>query len=416
MDNKTKNPAIRFIGFTNDWEVDVFNNLTTINQGLQIAITDRFPKYIEGSHFYITNEFLKKGSKSIYYILNPPESVICTENDILMTRTGNTGEVVTNVNGAFHNNFFKIKYNLQQIDKNFLVYFLKLDETQLLIRKLAGNSTIPDLNHNEFYGIQISFPSITEQKKIGSFFQNLDNLITLHQKKYDKLIVLKKAMLVKMFPKNGAVVPEIRFKGFNEDWEEKRLGATKSFFTDGNYGESYPSVNDLTDSGKGVPFLRGSNLSNGVLSKNKANYITNEKHLQLTSGHLVEDDIVVAVRGSLGALGYVNKVNVGWNINSQLAIVRTNKTELNGNYLIQYLLSDFGQRVILSKSTGTALKQLPIGKLKEIDIPLTNIEEQEKIGQYFQNLDNQIALHHMQLDKLKNIKKACFNKMFVAQD
>ena len=124
-----------------------------------------------------------------------------------------------------------------------------------------------------------------------------------------------------------------------------------------------------------------------------ANYITYEKHMKLTSGHLAEDDIVIAVRGSLGALGYVNKGNSGWNINSQLAILRTDKTVLIGKYLIQFLLSTTGQKELLSKQTGSALKQLPISSLKDIAIPVTSIEEQERIGMYLQNLDHLITLH-----------------------
>ena len=171
------------------------------------------------------------------------------------------------------------------------------------------------------------------------------------------------------------------------------MGDTNTFFTDGNYGEAYPKASDMTDSSTGIPFLTGGNLKNGRLDLSGANYITYEKHMKLTSGHLAEDDIVIAVRGSLGALGYVNKENSCWNINSQLAILRTDKTVLIGKYLIQFLLSTTGQKELLSKQTGSALKQLPISSLKDIAIPITSIEEQERIGMYLQNLDNLITLH-----------------------
>lgn len=210
-------------------------------------------------------------------------------------------------------------------------------------------------------------------------------------------------------------VPEIRFKGFSGEWGNKVLGETKTYYTDGNYGEAYPSNSDLTDSSNGIPFLRGSNLSRGSLSKVGANYITKEKHAELTSGTLVEDDIVIAVRGSLGALGYVKNKNVGWNINSQLAIIRTNKTELTGIFLIQYFLSGVGQWKILSKVSGSALKQLPIGQLKSIAVPITSIEEQTAIGNTFQKLDSLINQHQQKHDKLSNIKKAMLEKMFPKQ-
>ena len=206
--------------------------------------------------------------------------------------------------------------------------------------------------------------------------------------------------------------PALRFRGYTDDWEQRKLGDTDTYFTDGNYGEAYPKASDMTDSGSGVPFLTGGNLKNGQLDLKGANYITLEKHMKLTSGHLLEDDIVIAVRGSLGALGYVNKGNSGWNINSQLAILRTDKSVLNGKYLIQFLLSDTGQKELLSKQTGSALKQLPIGAVKDISVPLTSIEEQEKIGTYFHNLDNLITLHQRKLEKLKLVKKSMLEKMF----
>ena len=207
--------------------------------------------------------------------------------------------------------------------------------------------------------------------------------------------------------------PSIRFKGFTDPWEQRKLGDTNTFFTDGNYGEAYPKASDMTDSSTGIPFLTGGNLKNGRLDLSGANYITYEKHMKLTSGHLAEDDIVIAVRGSLGALGYVNKGNSGWNINSQLAILRTDKTVLIGKYLIQFLLSTTGQKELLSKQTGSALKQLPISSLKDIAIPVTSIEEQERIGMYLQNLDHLITLHQRELEKLQNIKKSMLEKMFV---
>ena len=207
--------------------------------------------------------------------------------------------------------------------------------------------------------------------------------------------------------------PKIRFKGFTKDWEQRKSGATNTFFTDGNYGEAYPKSSDMTDSGSGVPFLTGGNLKDGKLSLDGASYITPEKHSKLTSGHLLEDDIVIAVRGSLGALGYVNTDNSGWNINSQLAILRTDKSELYGKFLIQYLLSWTGQNELLKRQTGSALKQLPIGAIKDVEVPITSIAEQEKIGEYFDSVDHLITLHQRKCDELKKMKKYMLQNMFI---
>ncbi|WP_270341553.1 restriction endonuclease subunit S [Lactococcus petauri] len=206
--------------------------------------------------------------------------------------------------------------------------------------------------------------------------------------------------------------PQLRFEGFTDDWEERKLGDTKTHFTDGNYGESYPSAKDMSDKENGVPFLRGSDFSNGYLDSSNANYIRPEKHAELTSGHIQQDDIILAVRGSLGTLGYATQENEGWNINSQLAILRTNKSEISGKFLIQYLLGSKGQKEILSRNTGTALKQLPIKQLKDIPVPVPTLEEQQKIGSFFKQLDDTIALHQRKLDLLKEQKKGFLQKMF----
>jgi len=207
-------------------------------------------------------------------------------------------------------------------------------------------------------------------------------------------------------------IPNIRFKGFTDDWEQRKVGDTNTFFTDGNYGEAYPKASDMTDSSNGIPFLTGGNLKGGKLDITGASYITPEKHAKLTSGHLIEDDIVIAVRGSLGALGYVKSSNSGWNINSQLAILRTDKSVLSGKYLIQFLLSGIGQKELLIRQTGSALKQLPIGAVKDVPIPITSVEEQGKIGEFFEQLDNLITLHQRKCEEIKELKKYMLQKMF----
>ncbi len=394
MENKKahKKPVIRFKGFTEDWEVDTFKNLTVINQGLQIAISNRFTRPIKGGYFYITNEFLKEGSKSKYYILAPTESVICTENDVLMTRTGNTGEVVTNVKGAFHNNFFKIKFNPKQIDKDFLVYFLKLDATQLLIRQLAGNSTIPDLNHNDFYRIELPFPKPTEQKKIGSFFQNMDTLITLHQKKYDKLMVLKKAMLGKLFPKKGSLIPEIRFKGFSGDWVEKEINALANRFDN----LRIPITANQRIKGK-TPYYGANGIQDYV------------------QGHTHEGEfILVAEDGANDLKNYPVQYVKGkiW-VNNHAHVLQAKKT-IADNKFLKRAISNTNIEPFLVGGGRAKLNAETMMKI-EIHIPI-NIKEQEQIGSYFESLDNQIALHKTQLTKLNNLKKACFSKLFVAQN
>src|SRR5699024_1882890 len=162
-----------------DWKVRKFKDVFKVNQGLQIPISKRLKAPSKDTYFYITNEFLKnKGNGGEeYYIQSPPKSVICNKDDILMTRTGNTGIVLTNVEGAFHNNFFKINFDRNLLNKDFVYYYLNSRYVQRLIRIYAGASTIPDLNHSDFYKIDFILMSFNEQQKIASMLFTWDEAI-----------------------------------------------------------------------------------------------------------------------------------------------------------------------------------------------------------------------------------------------
>jgi len=239
---KTKQliPKLRFSEFEGVWESEEFKDIVKINQGLQIAISERLLEPKEGALFYITNEFLNPKSDKRFYIENASESVICNEDDILMTRTGNTGKVVTNVNGVFHNNFFRIAYP-SSINKEYLYNFLILPKTQSLITRLAGTSTIPDLNHSDFYKIKFTFPSLPEQQKIANFLTAIDNRIQTLSKKKSLLEQYKKGVLQKIFKQ------ELRFKDDNgndyPEWKEKKLGKVAKFLKGKGLPKSEITVN-----------------------------------------------------------------------------------------------------------------------------------------------------------------------------
>jgi len=196
-----------------EWELSSFKNISKINQGLQIAISERYTSNVPDSHFYITNEFLKIGAKSQYYILNPNESVLCNKEDILMTRTGNTGQVVTNVEGAFHNNFFKIKFQRNILNKDYFYYYLTSTPVQKTILIYAGTSTIPDLNHSDFYRILIPLPPLPEQKKIADILSTWDKAIETTQALIKKLQLRKKGLMQQL------LTGKKRLPGFSGEWE-----------------------------------------------------------------------------------------------------------------------------------------------------------------------------------------------------
>lgn len=419
MRNKKNIPDIRFKGFTEEWNNELLGQLATFSKGRGYSKGDLLE---EGTQIILYGRLYTKYQTVISnvdtFAIQKKDSVLSKGIEVVVPSSGETAEDISRASAIIRPNTIiagdlNIIYPNRDIDAVFLALLISNGDAQKNLSKKAQGKSVVHLHNSDLNGIELNHPVVDEQKAIGNYFQGIDRLINTSQTKLNKLKNIKKACLEKMFPFNGSNTPKLRFKGFMEEWEEKILGVTKTYYTDGNYGSAYPKPSDMTDSDSGVPFLKGSNICNGRLSKQNANHITYIKHLELSSGHLQEDDIVITVRGSLGALGYADKGNVNWNINSQLAIIRTDKKELIGSFLIQHMLSDKGQGMIMSKISGSALKQLPIGQLKDISIPITKVEEQKAMGVFFKNLDDLIIKTEQQLDKLKNIKKACLDKMFV---
>lgn len=275
MTNEVKKvPQLRFPNFGGEWEEKQLGDVTKTNQGLQIAISDRKTKYEKGLYFYITNEFLRPNSQTKYYIENPPESVVAEKSDILMTRTGNTGKVITNVEGAFHNNFFKIKYNKSIIDRLFLFELLKSPKINNKFLSLAGTSTIPDLNHSDFYSVYISFPTISEQQKIGEFFSKLDQQIELEEKKLAKLEEQKKGYMQQIFSRQFLFENE---KGDTDySWRNFKI---KDIFSKIESGNRLPKTNLVEGN---IPYVIAQTTNNGVfmhISEDTLDYHKNKLKL-----------------------------------------------------------------------------------------------------------------------------------------
>lgn len=332
------------------------------------------------------------------------KTLVLKSKHLLLSIAATVGKPVQNyIQVGVHDGF--IVFMDPKFDLDFMFYFLEKYRPNWARFGQPGSQI--NINSELVRDLVVSIPTVHEQDAVAQFIITLDNLIAATQRRIDALEQAKKALLQRLFDQSW------RFKGYSDPWEKRKLGETNSYFTDGNYGESYPKESELSDKENGVPFLRGSNLRNGELIEDNANYITKEKHAELTSGHLVEDDIVLAVRGSLGALGYVKDENIDWNINSQLAVIRTDKSELSGKFLVQFLLSWRGQKELLSRNTGTALKQLPIKQLKDVPVPIVNLDEQKEIGALFSSIDNLIAATQSRLSSLELLKKSLLQDLFI---
>jgi len=201
-----------------DWARKKLGAITKVRQGLQIAISDRLTAPTSESKEYITIQSINKKDQAREYIHAPSKRVICNQDDVLMTRTGNTGIVVTGVDGVFHNNFFLIDFDRELIDGSYLVEYLRTRRVQYLILTKAGTSTIPDLNHKDFYSIEFPVPPFLEQKKIAQILSTWDIAIATTEKLLENSKKQKQALMQQL------LTGKKRFPGFNEKWSTKRLG------------------------------------------------------------------------------------------------------------------------------------------------------------------------------------------------
>lgn len=404
MTEHTNTPELRFPEFKNDWIEKSFGDFTKTNQGLQIAISNRETQYKEGYYFYITNEFLKPNSKIKYYIKNPPNSVIANKDDILMTRTGNTGKVITGVHGAFHNNFFKIKFDNKQYDRLFIYELLKSSKINNKILSLAGTSTIPDLNHSDFYSIKSFIPKYEEQQKLGIFFNKLDRQIELEEKKLELLKQQKRGYMQQIFSQ------ELRFKDDEGKdyplWKKYKLG---DLYKKGKAGGTPKSTESKYYNGE-IPFLSISDITEqGKFVMNTEKTITQEGLDNSTAWLVPINSINYAMYASVGYLS-INKVEVA----TSQAIFNMVFEDNNLVEYIYYYLNYVRDKGVLEKLVGTGTQSnLSASIMKSMDIRLPSYHEMLKITVFLSKFDELVKSQFNKVEKLKQRKKGLLQKMFV---
>ena len=295
---------------------------------------------------------------------------------------------------------------LAQMPTNFWKYYIHYEPImrKILVASTKAGTMMNELVIDEFLKSSVLVPSIEEQTRIGSILKNIDNLITLHQRKYDKLQVLKKAMLEKMFPKNGSSVPEIRFKGFTDAWEQRKLGEVVKEVT----------RNDPTSE---APIMMIT-ANNGFIEQSERYAFDNageslKKYILLQKGELAYNHGASKLRpfGSCFALTTAESARIPFvyhcfsaeNQNAEFLSI-----ELNGSEVESQL-----RKIVSSGARMDGLLNISFDEYSTVTVLLPDIKEQEHIADFFRNLDHLITLHQRELEKLQNIKKSMLEKMFV---
>ena len=408
---KQNKPAIRFKGFTDAWEQrklsEIAGKVTEKNTGLQYVetLTNSAEFGIISQRDFFDHDISKLGSLDGYYIVrnedfvyNPRISTSAPVGPINRNKLGRTG-VMSPLYTVFRPH---------DIDTTYLEHFFKCGYWYSFMNFNGDSGARSDrfsIKDDVFFQMPIPVPHIEEQRKIGLFLTQLDHLITLHQRKYDKLQVLKKAMLEKMFPKNGSSVPEIRFKGFTDAWEQRKLSEIAGKVTEKNTGLQY--VETLTNSAEF-----------GIISQRDFFDHDISKLGSLDGYYIVRnEDFVYNPRISTSApVGPINRNKLGrTGVMSPLYTV-FRPHDIDTTYLEHFFKCGYWYSFMnFNGDSGARSDRFSIKDdvFFQMPIPVPHIEEQRKIGLFLTRLDHLITLHQRELEKLQNIKKSMLEKMFV---
>ena len=397
-------PKLRFKGYEDAWEQRKLGSDINVTSVKRVHQSDW---ETEGVPFYrardIVSEF--KGeeisepifvSKKTYEEFSRISGKVRAD-DLLVTGVGTIGVpyLVKSNNPLYFKdgNVIWIQNN-KKLDGYFLFYTFITNPIQNFIRESAGTGTVGTLTIETCKRIPVFIPGKREQIAVGEFFQSLDNLITLHQRKYDALKAMKKTLLSKMFPKNGEDIPEIRFKGFTNAWEQRKLGALVQFVN----GRAYKQE-ELLDVGKYKVVRVG-------------NFNTNEKwyfsDLELETDKYIDNgDLLYLWATSFGPVIWQGEKAIFhyhiWKLK--------NFESLDKKYLYSFL--EWDKNKISQNTNGSTMVHITKNMIEQRDIEYPTKSEQYRIGSLLESIDKLITLHQRKLDELKNMKKTLLQQMFV---
>lgn len=395
-------PNIRFKGFTNDWEQRKFGSLleetrnkTTVEDEdtlLSCAIDGMYLNSELFSHF--------RGSSNIGYLKVKKNDLILSAQNLHL---GNC-----NVNLRFEHGIISPAYKVYELvgcNPLFMQAWVKKDSTKDFFLKASteGASVCrKNIVWEELYKQELPVPSIEEQTKVGEYFNSLDHLITLHQRKCDETKKLKKFMLQKMFPKKDAKKPEIRFAGFTDDWEQRKV----SELSEKTFGGGTPKTSNDSFWKGNIPWIQSSDLVEGSLfDVEPRKYISQEAVDKSATKLVPEKSVAIVTRVGVGKLAFMPFSYATSQDFLSLSVLKT-EPQFTVYALYKKLQSE------LNDVQGTSIKGVTKDELLAKEVMIPCYKEQEKIGSYLHSLDHLITLHQRKCDELKEFKKYMLQNMF----
>ncbi len=405
-------PQIRFKGFDGEWGIKSLGELSIIKGRIGFRGYTRadLVSYENGA---ITlspgdiNDGILDFSDCTYiswdkYYESP--EIMIEENDVIFCKTASIGKtaVVKNMPAKCTINPQLVVFKKIKGDHDFFGLILKTDRIQKGTIEQMGMGSIPNISQKKIESLEAKFPSSSEQTRIASLFTALDKQISCSEAKLDKLRAIKKTLLKKMFASQGEKTPQIRFKGFDGEWEEKMLGEIGKVFDGTHFTPNYTEY--------GIPFYSVESIVSGLPPK----HISVEDHKKNTQTNKPQKGDILITR--IGSLCNVKQIEYDgeYSIYVSLADIQV-KTLYNSTFILYYLQTQDYKEDFLMRSLTTAVPQkINMNELKSTIVKHSpNISEQTRIASLFNSLDKQINLQEQKIEKLKAVKKTLLKKMFV---
>ena len=387
-------PEIRFKGYTDEWEQRKLGDIADVTKLAGFEFTEHVVYSDEGNIIALRGLNIKNGQlilDDVKYIDGSNFSKLSRSklfiNDIMFTYVGTVGEVaIIKENDRFYlaPNVSRIRVKSDDSPK-FISHYMRTDNFKnKVIFPLIATSSQPALSMENIRKFTINIPiNREEQDCLAKYFDSLDHLITLHQRKCDEIKSLKKYMLQKMFPQNEQKVPEIRFKGFTEAWEQRKLNDI-SDVRDGTHDS--PKYQNT-----GHPFVTSKNVKDGFINYDDIQFISDEDFNEINKRSKVDvNDILMGMIGTIGNMALI-RTEPDFAIKN-VALIKDTK-QINYLYLYHFLHSPFIEKQLSSGMDGGTQKFVSLGNVRNLDIVYPSEVEQIKLGDYFEHLDHLITLH-----------------------
>ena len=394
-------PKIRFKGYEEDWEQRKLGDIAEFSKGSGYSKGDLIES---GTPIILYGRLYTKYETSISevdtYVEAKDGSVYSKGGEVIVPASGETAEDIARAatvdkSGVILGGDLNVVSPNEDINSAFLAISISHGNSQRELAKKAQGKSIVHIHNEEIKNLVVPFPTKAEQNKIVEYFSSLDNLITLHQRKCEETKKLKKYMLQKMFPQNGKRVPEIRFVGFTEDWEQRKLSDITLKIGSGKT----PSGGKNAYVDDGIPLIRSQNINNDRVDLEDIVFIDEETDNSMENSRVFTDDVLLNITGASIGRSAVYRGKDKANVNQHVCIIRPTK-DFDSDFIQLNLASNFGQKQIDASQAGGGREGLNFQEIGKMSFMFPSNQEQMKIGVYFNHIDYLITLHQRQYQKL----------------